>query len=298
MNDRFYSCAKALVATVRAGSMSAAAAELKTTKSAISQKIALFEAELGLTLLDRSGRAVTPTAAGRRIFGICVGPVDVALEAEAELGLARGDAIAGRVSISGPNSLLGVVFIPMMPGLRDRYPDIELELRADDSRSDFATDDIDLAFRTGAVAKGRIIAAALPPTQRAPYANPEFLNHLPPITQPEDLTDTPCILRQQESAAWSFESVAGKRQTVAPKVGLRVNTMELAHSAAQAGHGIAMLPLPLAQTAVETGALARLLPDWFADPVNLALLCRPARLSDPAVATVRRYILDACNTAA
>jgi len=54
MNDRFYSCAKALVATVRTGSMSAAAANLKTTKSAISQKLSFFEAELGLTLDRKS----------------------------------------------------------------------------------------------------------------------------------------------------------------------------------------------------------------------------------------------------
>lgn len=292
MNDRFYSCAKAFVATVRTGSMSAAALELKTTKSAVSQKLAFFEAELGLTLLDRSGRSATPTAAGKRIFEACIIPVDAALEAEANLGLIRADRVAGRVSISGPNSLLGMIFVPKMADFQQRYPDIELELHADDSKGDFHTDDIDLAIRSGKPAKGRHIASALRPAQRGLFASPDFLYRHQPITQPEGLADIPCILRQQETEAWSFKNAADKHQTVAPCVGLRVNTMELAHVAARAGHGVTMLPGLLAEADVKTGALVSVIPDWLADPVSVSLLCRSARFSAPHVAAVRHHILD------
>ncbi|MGI9509215.1 MAG: LysR family transcriptional regulator [Geminicoccaceae bacterium] len=297
MNDRFYSCAKALVATVRAGSMSAAAAELGTTKSAISQKLALFEAELGLTLLNRAGRAVKPTAAGLRIFDICVGPIDAALEAEANLGLVRVGVIVGRVSISGPNSLLGTIFIPMIPGLKGRYPDIELELHADDSMTDFSADDVDLAFRTGAPSQGRNIAAALPLTQRAPYASPELLARFEPVLKPDDFMEIPCIFRQQEATSWSFQDAQGRRRSITPNVDLRVNTMELAHAAARAGNGVAMLPSLLAQIDVQNGALVPLIPDWVVDPISVSLLCRTARLAAPPVAAVRKYILDACDVA-
>lgn len=84
--------------------------------------------------------------------------------------------VAGRVSVSGPNSLLGMIFVPMISGLQAPYPDIEQELQA----------------------------------------------------------DIPCILRQQEPNKWSFQSTTGARQTVTPKLGLRVNTMELAHAAPRA----------------------------------------------------------------
>ena len=296
MNDRFYSCAKAFVATVRTGSMSAAALELKTTKSAISQKLAFFEAELGLTLLDRSGRSATPTASGKRIFEACIIPVDAALEAEANLGLIRADRVAGRVSISGPNSLLGMIFVPTMAVLQKHYPDIELELHADDSKGNFHTDDIDLAIRTGTPAKGRHIANALRPAQRGLFASPDFLSHHQPIAQPEDPADIPCILRQQETEAWSFKNATNKHQTVAPCVGLRVNTMELAHAATRAGHGVAMLPCLLAEADVKTGVLVSIIPDWIADPVSVSLLCRAARLSAPPVVVVRRHILGNCSS--
>lgn len=295
MNDRFYSRAKALVATVRAGSMSAAAAELKTTKSAISQKLALFEAELGLVLLDRSGRAVAPTAAGRRIFEICAGPVDAALEAEAELGFARSGKTAGRVSVSGPNSLLGTVFVPLLAGLRSRCPEIELELHADDSKSDFAAEDIDLAFRTGPADKGRFISAALPSAQRAPYASPAFVERVESVTQPAELASLPCILRTQEPDKWLFKNEDAQHQVVEPIIGLRVNTMELAYAAVLEGQGVALLPSLLAEPDEQIGRLVRLIPDWSTDPVSMTLLCRPERLSAPSVAAVRRYILDACE---
>ncbi|WP_108860836.1 LysR family transcriptional regulator [Ruegeria sp. Alg231-54] len=297
MNDRFYSCAKALVATVRAGSMSAAAAELNTTKSSISQKLALFEAELGLVLLDRSGRAVTPTSAGRRIFEICTGPVDAALEAEAELGFARGGKIAGRVSVSGPNSLLGTVFVPLLTGLQSRYPNVELELHADDSRSDFATEDIDLAFRTGPADKGRFISAALPPAQRAPYASPLLLERMRTVNQPADLLSVSCVLRTQESGKWLFKNEAGQSEAVAPPVGLRVNTMELAITAVLTGHAVAMLPTLLAQQDERAGNLVRLLPEWSTEPVPLNLLCRLERLAAPQVAAVRQYVIEALKSA-
>lgn len=291
MNDKFYTCAKALVATVRAGSISAAANELNTTKSAISQKIAFFEAALGLTLLDRTGRAVTPTAAGRRIFDLCVEPIDTAMEAAANLGLIKSGQVAGRVSISGPNSLLGAIFVPLMAGLHSDYPDIELELHAEDSKTDFAAQDIDLAFRSGHVPKGKYISVALPPAPRAIYANSKFLENHQPIIKPSDLVKVPCVLRVQEDTRWEFHHVSGRREVVTPRAGLWVNTMELSHAAAREGRGAALLPSLLSQRDVDDGKLVRMLPKWSTDPVDLSLLCRPERLAAPPVAAVKHYIM-------
>lgn len=292
MNDRFFSCSKAFVATLRAGSMSAAAADLKTTKSAISQKIAVFEADLGLTLLDRSGRSVKATSAGERIFNICVDSVDAAAQAEAELGLKRGDRVEGRVSLSGPNSLLETIFLPMIEGLQREYPEIELELNADDARSDFSTDDIDLSFRTGERDRGRDVAVSLPVAPRAPFASPKFLHRFDAPSTPSDLSGPPVILRTQEAPVWSFRNSDGVQQDVYPEPAIRVNTMELARAAAKFGTGIAMLPEQLAKSDVSDGTLLRLLPDWSLKPIKVTLICRAQRLSMPAVAAVRRHIIE------
>ena len=295
MNDRFYSCAKALVATVRAGSISAAATALKTTKSAISQKLSLFEAELGLVLLDRSGRSVVPTAAGRRIFDVCVGPIDSASEAEAQLGLMHTDTVSGRVAISGPNALLCMIFVPMISGLRARYPKIELEIFADDARTDFAADDIDLSFRTGDPERGRYVATPLRMTNRTLCASPEFLEQNRPIERPRDLEKSPCVLRQHECPHWVLEDRQGRQCTVKPNVVLRANTMEMTHAAARLGNGVALLPALSVQSDLDSGALVSLLPRWSIEQVKLTLLCRATSLSRLAVAAVRRHVLDTCG---
>lgn len=295
MNDRFFSSAKALVATVRAGSISGAAVELKTTKSSISQKLSLFEAELGLVLLDRSGRSVSPTAAGRRIFDLCVDAVDSAAEAEAKLGLLHTDKISGRVAVSGPNTLLATVFVPMLGGLHVSYPDIDIELYADDERTDFSVEDIDLAFRTGAPGKGKHMTSLLNTAERIICASPQFLEQNDEITCPKDLETTPCILRHQERREWEFKDRKGNRHTIVPRPSLKINTMELAHAAAALGNGVALLPTLIVQRDLDNGKLIRLLPNWEMDKVKLSLLCRAARLSAPEVAAVRQFVLEACR---
>ena len=298
MNDRFYSCARALVATIRAGSISAAAVELKTTKSAISQKLSLFEAELGLELLDRSGRSVSPTAAGRRIFEVCVDPVDAAAEAEAQLGLMHTDKISGRVAISGPNTLLCTVLVPMLSGLRARYPDIDIELFADDARTDFASEDIDLSFRTGVPGKGKHVTSLLRLTDRVVCASPQFLDQMPSIEHPSDLEKVPCVLRQHEDPEWTLKDQRGRHRTITPDVTLRTNTMELAHAAAKLGNGVALLPTLTVKADLDSGELIGLLPNWEIEQVRLSLLCRTARLSTPEVAAVRQYVIETCSAAA
>lgn len=296
MNDRYFSCTKAFVATLRAGSMTAAATDLKTTKSAISQKIALLEADLGLTLLDRSGRSVKATSAGRRVFDICLVSVDAAAQAEVELGLERGDRVEGRVSISGPNSLLETIFLPLIEGLQQAYPEIKLELHADDAKSDFATDDIDLSFRTRGRDKSRDVAISLPVAPRAPFASPGLLQRFEAISSPSDLTKLPVVLRVQEARVWSFRNGEGLQQDACPHPAYLVNTMELAHAAAKLASGVAMLPVLLAQPDVRDGTLVPLLQDWSVDPVKVTLLCRAKRLAVPAVAAVRRHIIEECRS--
>ncbi|MBQ4825461.1 hypothetical protein J4729_13000 [Leisingera sp. HS039] len=83
--------------------------------------------------------------------------------------------------------------LPALAGLRSRYPDIELELHADDSKSDFAAEAINLSFRTGLADKERFISAAVPSAQRAPFASPAFAEKSPCLSRPARQFDGACI---------------------------------------------------------------------------------------------------------
>jgi LysR family transcriptional regulator, regulator for bpeEF and oprC len=292
MNDRFYSNAKAFVATLRAGSMTAASRELKTTKSGVSQKVSSLEADLGLTLLDRSGRAVVATAAGQRIFEICAPMVDAALEAEARLGDGAGEEFSGRVGVSGPNTYLATIIMPVVTEFTAKYPSVQVELKASDWSTDFAADDIDLGFRVGPVPKGRFVRKQLTPTQRVLCANPTLLKRHPKVERPSDLERIPCIIRRQETQTWRLLGPNGKQAAVRPKQALLVDTMELALAAAAAGVGAALLPSLIVGQGIDAGTLIPALPRWHPEPVNLTLLCRPNSLPKPQVAGLRRFFIE------
>ncbi len=204
MNDNFYSNARAFVATIRAGTMTAAAHELKTTKSGVSQKVSHLETDLGLKLLDRSGRSVNATAAGQRIFDICAPMIDAALEAEARLGEGFGETLSGRVAISGPNSFLTSVIMPIVAKFTPEHPDVRIEIKASDWNVDFAAADIDLGFRIGETPKGRFIMKRLMTAKRQLCASADLLKRHPAIDCPLGLADVPCVLRHQEARSWRF----------------------------------------------------------------------------------------------
>ena len=294
MNDRFYSNARAFVATARAGSMTAAARELNATKSGISQKVSLLEADLDLKLLRRRGRTVVPTAAGERMFELLVPMVDAALEAEALLFEGGGKTLSGRVAVSGPNSFMTTVVMPIVAEFSSEHPDVRIELKASDWSVDFAAADIDLGFRIGPVPKGRFIKKKLAVTQRMLCASPSFVKRNAGVRRPSDLRAVQCILRQQEPSTWRLLSPNKRLETVKPARAIFVDSMEMAQSAAIEGAGVALLPKILAAPDIEAGKLVAMMPGWFSEPVDVTLLCRPSSLPKPQVAALRRVLISRC----
>ena len=277
--------------------MTAAARELMTTKSGISQKVSLLENDLDLKLLERRGRAVVPTAAGERMFDLFVPMVDAALEAEARLIEGRGETLSGRVAVSGPNSFMTSVAMPILAEFSADHPNVQIELRASDWRVDFASADIDLGFRIGPVPQGRFIRNALAVTERTLYGSPDFLRRNAEVRRPPDLAGVQCILRHQEPSTWRLLGPRKQLETVNPARMIIVDTMEMAQSAAIEGAGVALLPKLVATPDIEAGKLVAVMPEWSSEPVDVTLLCRPNSLPKPQVAAIRRFILDRCEDA-
>lgn len=283
------------MATVRDGSMTAAARGLNTTKSGISQKVSLLETDLDLKLLERRGRAVVPTAAGERMFELFVPMVDAALEAEAHLFESSGKTLSGRVAVSGPNSFMTSVAMPILAEFSSDHPNVQIELRASDWSVDFAAADIDLGFRIGPVPQGRFIRTTLADTQRMLYASPDFLKQNAGVQRPPDLAGVHCVLRHQEPSIWRLLGPNKQLETVKPARTIIVDTMEMAQSAAVESAGVALLPKLVAAPDIETGKLVAVIPEWSSEPVDVTLLCRPNSLPKPQVAALRRLLMSRCD---
>lgn len=120
-----------LLAVHRAGGVLAAADLLRVTPSAVSQQIARLEAEEGVDVLDRGPRGVTLTPAGR-VLAEAAERIEAELVGARQAIVALGEEVTGRVAIGSFQTAIRAVLAPMLAGLAERHPGIEVDVREHD----------------------------------------------------------------------------------------------------------------------------------------------------------------------
>jgi DNA-binding transcriptional LysR family regulator len=137
-----------LRAVVTSGSVTAAAAHLGYTPSAVSQQVAALEKEAGIALLERAGRGVRPTAAGRLLVGHAAVISQHVAEAETALADLRAGR-TGRLAIRYFASVGPTLLAPALARLRREHPGVTIEPRladSDDPLPDVEAGNADLAL--------------------------------------------------------------------------------------------------------------------------------------------------------
>ncbi|MZE81798.1 LysR family transcriptional regulator, partial [Streptomyces sp. SID5475] len=142
---------RTFVAVCEAGSLSAVAREQRRTQPAVSQHIRRLERELGLGLLERRPRGVTPTHAGRILHAAAaegIGGIDLALRRLRELL----DGETGSLRITTGATTVRHFMAEAVVAYRERYPGVSLEFQTENSSrgcfAALAADDADLAWIT------------------------------------------------------------------------------------------------------------------------------------------------------
>jgi DNA-binding transcriptional LysR family regulator len=155
-------------AVVRAGSFTRAAAQLGVTQSALSQAVRALERRLDLKLLNRTTRSVAPTEAGERLYQT-VGPRFEDIEAElAVLGEMRGKP-AGTVRITATEHSTRKLIWPRLEQWLPLYPDIKVEIIADNRFTDIVAERFDIGVRLGGDVAKDMIAVRIAPDMRMPW---------------------------------------------------------------------------------------------------------------------------------
>ena len=138
--------ARAFLATAELGSLSAAAKALHLTQPTIGRQVAALEEALGVVLIERAGRSIVLTDAGRNLLP----SLRIMAEAALQTGLtasARSEAIEGRVSISASDVMAAFVLPEILAELRVAAPGIEIEVIASNALSDLRRREADIAIR-------------------------------------------------------------------------------------------------------------------------------------------------------
>ncbi len=277
----------AFLAVARERSFTKAAAKLGVSQSALSHTLRGLEARLGLRLLTRTTRSVSPTEAGERLLQT-VGHRFEEIEAELESLSELREKPAGTIRISAGEHAVNAILSPALMKFLPRYPDIKVEITVDHSLIDIVAQRYDAGVRSGEqVAKDMIAVRIGPDMRMAVVGAPSYFAKRSPPKKPQDLTEHNCInLRLPTYGglyAWEFEK--GDRELKVRVEGqLVLNGTTQMLDAALAGLGLAYVPQDLAQPHLDGGLLTRVLEDWCPPYSGYHLYYPSRRQSSPAFA--------------
>ncbi|MBS0524790.1 MAG: LysR family transcriptional regulator [Proteobacteria bacterium] len=255
----------AFVAVARERSFTRAAHRLGVSQSALSHTVRALEERMGVRLLTRTTRSVSPTEAGERLLST-VGPRLEEIEAElGALGELR-DRPAGTIRLTATEYAADEILLPKLAKLLPAYPDIKVEIMIDYGLTDIVAQRYDAGVRSGEqVAKGMIAVRIGPDMRMAVVGAPSYLKTRPAPKRPQELVQHNCInLRLPTHGgtyAWEFEK-AGRELRVRVEGQFTCNTTAQMLNAALAGLGLAYVPEGLVEEHVAKRRLQRVLEDW------------------------------------
>lgn len=255
---------RALVAVERERSFTKAAAKLGVSQSALSQTIRQLEARLGVRLLTRTTRSVSPTEAGERLLRT-VGPRFEEIDAELAAVTELREKPAGTIRITATEYAIDSVLMPKLTKLLRDYPDIHIEMSVDYGLTNIVAERYDAGVRSGEqVAKDMIAVRIGPDMRMAVVGAPSYFKTRPEPKKPQDLIGHNCInLRLPHDSLYAWEFERGSRELKARVDGqLTFNTTVQLLNAALAGFGLAYVPEGMVQAHISKGRLSHVLADW------------------------------------
>ncbi len=259
----------AFVAVARAKGFRDAARGSGSSASALSEAVRRLEAQLGVRLLNRTTRSVAPTEAGARLLDQ-LAPALAEVDAALDVVNRFRDKPAGTLKLNVPVSAVRLVLPAIVPAFLAAYPDIRLEIQADDSFVDVLAAGCDAGIRYGERLEQDMIAVPIGPrVQRfATAAAPSYLDRRGRPKHPRDLLGHDCLNGRFSSGVvqvWEFER-NGEIVRVEPKGPLLVSAggaTDLAVDAAIAGTGIICLFEDWLRPHLDSGALEPVLKSWW-----------------------------------
>ena len=263
-------------------SMSAAARALAMSTSAVSQQVRRLERDSGVTLLHRSTRKLTLTAAGERFYEECAAMMAAARRAQHQLAQSR-DAPSGELRLSAPVGFARHV-APALGGVMVAHPAMNLKLLVDDAHIDLIDARIDLAVRFGRLPDSSWVARRLATLELLVCASPDWLARHGTPRRPDDLLGHQWLGFAQEGNVLQLPLIGPPHEaarTLRIEARITSNNQLSLQQMCAAGLGLALLARVDATDDLAAGRLVPVLPDWRFRPLDVWAVT-PQRDAEPA----------------
>ncbi|MFJ2990784.1 LysR substrate-binding domain-containing protein [Collimonas sp. NPDC087041] len=265
---------ESFVRSAETGSFSAAARRLALTPAAVSRNVAQLERNLGVRLFQRSTRGLTLSEAGERFLQTVQGGLDSIQSAIADITVNAGQP-AGVLKLSAPPGFGVDYLLPLMPAFLARYPAVTPDWYFDNRPLDLIAGGFDAAIGGGFDLPPGMVARELGRMHLIAVASPEFMRGKRYPEDPAGLAELPAIVMRSPLSGrprtYVMRNSAGAEMAVVQKPVMTVSGPDAIFPSTLLGLGVGLIAVPHALPHLESGALERLLPDWYSDigPISL-----------------------------
>jgi DNA-binding transcriptional LysR family regulator len=278
------------------GSFSAAARRLGQTPAAVSKSVGRLELRLGVRLFQRSTRSLALTTDGERLYAQVRLPWNEIGDALTDLRQGAGKP-AGTLKVSMAHTVGRHYLVPLLGEFIQRYPDVVLDLHFDNRQIDLVAEGFDVGIGGGIELTEGLVARELSRVRSVLVASPAYVERHGAPLEPAELGRHRGLLRRSLASgrlmAWTLRNDAGQELVASVRPVAVLDDPEAIARAAACGLGIALLPLPHALPFLDGGELVRLLPDWHAQTLPLAIYYSSRKLVPAKVRVFVDYVLEA-----
>jgi DNA-binding transcriptional LysR family regulator len=265
--DRF-ALMQNFVRVVETRSFSEAARQLRLGQPAISKSIAQLEERLGVKLLLRSTRGLTPTEAGESFYQRAKRAIEEADEADLA-ARGAGANFSGRLRVSAAAVFASLHVIPHLPEFLAAHPALHMEIVLDDRKIDLVEEGIDVSLRIGQLADSSLTARRIGQSRRLVVGSPAYFGRAGKPRIPADLTGHECVVHTRIGRdVWLFRKQTSE-VSVTVKGRLGVSAAEGVRAAVLAGMGLSVTSEWMFWRELASGEVEAVLTDWTITPIDL-----------------------------
>ncbi len=278
--DRF-DAMRVFTRVVERRSFTLAAADTGLPRSTVTDAVKQLEARLGVRLLQRTTRLVSPTLDGEAYYRRCVSILADIEDAEGAFGGARPKGML-RVDVHG--TLARHFVLPSLPAFLETYPDIEFYMSEGDRLVDLVREGIDCVLRVGTPQDSDMIARRLAMLDEITVASPAYLEHHGRPTHPDRLEGHRMVGFRSGGGLLPLEFIIDETvQNITIPATVAVNAAESYISAARMGLGMIQIPRYHAEKDLAEGTLVHVLSDFPPTQTPVSLLYPHNRQLSPRV---------------
>jgi DNA-binding transcriptional LysR family regulator len=257
------------VRVIETGSFSAAARALNVGQPAVSKIVAHLEERLGVRLVMRSTRGLSPTEAGRNFYDHAKRAIEKANEADM-VARGAGASLAGRLRISAAVTFARLHVIPHLPKFLAAHPDLTMDVILDDRMIDLVEEGVDVALRMGTLADSSLTSRKLASAPRHVVGTAAYFAHSGVPTTPAELAEHSVVIYVPDSGGGTYTFRQGATEVSVSVSGrLRVSAAEGVRAGVLAGIGVTIASAWMFGPELESGEVRAVLTDWSLPSIDV-----------------------------